>query len=167
MNIKQIIKKYEKYLKEDKYQDLFEECTDISERAALIDFLYAKCGINFLEYMTTIPKNLFSTTNEVTSVSIPDTITDIGEGAFQNSSVSKVRLPNTITKIPAKLFSGCENLHKIFIPDSVVEFSRDVFKGTPDDLVIGATFRGDPEQAFKFPSSEIDFYKQHMKFKRG
>lgn len=166
MNIKVLIKKYEKYLKEDKYQELFEECKDADARAALVDFLYAKCGINFLDFMTTIPNGLFALTNDITSVNIPDTITDIGEAAFANSKVNKVRLPNTITKIPAKLFSGCENLHRIFIPDSVVEFSRDVFKGTPDDLVIGANFRGEPEQAFKFPSSEIDFYKNHMKFVR-
>lgn len=117
--------------------------------------------------MTEIPKGLFASTKDITTVNIPDNITRIEESAFENSSVSKVRLPNTITKLPSRLFSGCMNLHKVFIPDSVVEFSRDVFKNTPDDLLIGANFRDNTEEAIKFPASEVDFYKRHMKFKRG
>ena len=166
MDIRQLVKKYEQYLKNDDYDGLFAACKDPSERKDLIEFLYNNCGINVLEHMTSIPSEMFRDVN-VSTIRIPDNITAISDKAFINSSVSKVILPKTIKKLSNKLFMNCPNLHKIFIPDSVVEFGSNVFSGTPDDLLIGANFRTDNASKLRFPQSDIDFYRKHLRFVKG
>lgn len=165
MDIREIIKKYEKYLKEDNYDGLFSACKDKDERKELLEFLYNKCAIDVLPQMTSIPSKMFQDV-EITSIRIPENITSIGDRAFRGSTVSKVILPNTISKLPEELFTNCFNLHKIYIPNSVTEFSQNVFQGTPDDLIIGVDQRTDASSKLRFPQSELNFYKQHLRFRR-
>ena len=167
MDIRQLVNKYQQYLKNDDYDGLFAACKDSNERKDLIEFLYNKCGIDVLPYMTSIPPKMFQNVEGISQIRIPDNITDIGERAFIGSLISKVVLPNTIKKLPMGLFENCFNLHKIFIPDSVTEFSQNIFKGTPDDILIGANFRSDNASKLRFPQSELDFYRQHLRFRRN
>lgn len=167
MDIRQLVKKYEQHLKNDDYDGLFAQCKDSNERKDLIEFLYNRCGIDVLPYMTSIPSKMFQNVEGISTVRIPDNITDIGERAFIGSLISKVVLPNTVKKLPMGLFQNCKNLHKVFIPDSVTEFAQNVFYGTPDDILIGANFRSDNASKLKIPQSELDFYKQHLKFRRN
>ena len=166
MNIRELVKKYEKQLKTDDYDGLFSECRDLQERSELLDFLYGKCGIDVLPLMTSIPSQMFRNTQQIYTLVIPENITSIGDRAFANSALSKVVLPETISKLPVGLFQNCANLHKLWIPDSVTEFAQDVFSGTPSDLLLGANSRTDAASKLRFPQSELDFYRQHLKFKR-
>lgn len=166
MDLRELVKKYEKYLKTDDYDGLFSACKDQEERQELLDFLYGKCGIDVLPQMTSIPSQMFKNTRYIQTLAIPSNITSIGDRAFAGSAVSKVILPNTINKLPVGLFQDCSNLHKVFIPDSVTEFAQNVFAGTPDDILIGANMRPDKNNQLRFPQSELDFYRNHLKFKR-
>ena len=52
---------------------------------------------------------------------IPDTVKEIGEGAFgcQDSKLTEITLSSSLTKIPRSAFSGCKRLKRIIIPTSV------------------------------------------------
>lgn len=166
MDIRELVKKYEKYLKADDYDGLFRDCKNSDERQELLDFLYDRCAIDVLPQMTSIPSQMFRGTEKIRSLTVPENITSIGDRAFADAAFEKVILPSTISKLPVGLFSGCRNLHKIWIPDSVTEFAQNVFQGTPEDILLGANQRTDSKNKLRFPQSELDFYKKHLKFKR-
>lgn len=55
-----------------------------------------------------------------TSIVIPDSVTWIGEYAFEGSPyLTSVTLPNSITYIPRSAFNCCYSLKSIVIPSSV------------------------------------------------
>lgn len=67
--------------------------------------------------------------NQITSISLPNTIRNIGWGAFMNcTSLEYIDLPNQITEIPASAFVGCANLKSINIPESVTSIGKNAFE---------------------------------------
>lgn len=50
-------------------------------------------------------------------------------GAFSNSSITSITIPNSVTKIGAYAFADCENLTTVDIPNSVTIIERDLFSG--------------------------------------
>lgn len=65
-----------------------------------------------------------------TFVSIPDGITEIGEGAFaDNKTLKSVEIPIGIEEIAYNAFGGCTALENVSIPDSVVKVGPGAFKG--------------------------------------
>lgn len=63
-------------------------------------------------------------------VKVPDGITRIGTGAFWNNlSVTKIILPESVTCICGDAFVYCENLKVVNIPESVCEMGDDPFAG--------------------------------------
>ena len=76
------------------------------------------------------------------NTTIPNSVTYIGEGAFNNcSSLTTINIPNSVTYIGSYAFSGCSSLTTINIPNSVTAIGYDAFSGTswydnqPDGLV--------------------------------
>ena len=97
--------------------------------------------------------------SEVTSVTIPETVTKIGNYVFSMSySLKSVTLPDSLESVGIKAFEDCKSLETVVFPDHLVTFESHAFKGTPwldaqrakDPLVIvngalidGTTFEGD------------------------
>ena len=82
-----------------------------------------------------------------TFVSIPDTVTTIGEGAFAgNTTLQRVELPSGLQEIQYNAFGGCTALMNVTIPDSVTKVGPGAFKGcsalTMADLGKGITSWG-------------------------
>jgi len=90
--------------------------------------------------VTTLDGYLLSQNAEITTVVIPDTITDFGatgvsatnasSGAFKDSAVETVVLPEGMTTIPAAAFNGAKNLKSVNIPASVETIGVNAFRQT-------------------------------------
>lgn len=64
----------------------------------------------------------------IKSIQIPETVTVIGEGAFEDCvELEKVNLPNKITVINSYTFSGCKKLSEITIPSGVTYIGMEAF----------------------------------------
>lgn len=80
--------------------------------------------------VTEIERGAFWWCDSLTSVTIPDSVTKIGMWAFFNcSSLTSVTIPDGVTKIEHQLFEECSSLTSVRIPDSVTEIDCNVFYG--------------------------------------
>ncbi len=93
---------------------LFQNCASL----ATVDF--GPC--------TTINTREFEGT-ALTDLTIPDTVTTIGQYAFRNClSLTRVHLPEGLEQIQNYTFSGCTALESVDIPDSVTGFLGNCFE---------------------------------------
>ena len=79
-----------------------------------------KVTINGEEYtVTAIADQTFRNSN-ITTVSIPNTVTAIGTEAFRGCDrLTEINIPDKVTEIGGGLFNGCSSLTKVNIPSSV------------------------------------------------
>lgn len=64
------------------------------------------------------------------SVSLPDSITELGKRLFENSkALEKVKLPSGVTELPPYLFAGCSALSKVTMPGKLESLPEGLFKG--------------------------------------
>lgn len=65
----------------------------------------------------------------LTSVTIPNSVTSIGEGAFQNcTSLTSVTIPNSVTSIGNSAFGSCSSLTDVIIGNSVTSIGNYAFE---------------------------------------
>lgn len=57
------------------------------------------------------------------------TVTSIGYGAFSNSSVISVTIPNSVTSIGWNAFYKCSDLISVTLPNSITSIGRETFRG--------------------------------------
>lgn len=68
---------------------------------------------------------------KVESVTIPDTVTELGVDCFSGCKyLKKVRLSKNLKYLSASAFRGCKSLKTVKIPDSVTEICSMAFSGT-------------------------------------
>jgi len=88
---------------------------------------------------------------KVESVSIPDSVTSIGERAFEHcEDLKSITIPNSVKSIGMGAFSGCGSLTDITIPDSVVTIGDGAFSFCENltNVTIGNNVKSIGEQAF-------------------
>ncbi len=68
----------------------------------------------------------------LTSVTIPNSVTRIGYGAFGScSSLTSIEIPNSVTIIDYNAFNGCSSLTSVTIGESVTSIGNWAFKKCP------------------------------------
>ncbi len=68
----------------------------------------------------------------LTSVTIPEGVTNIASGAFWHSkNLAEVSLPSTLTTIEGFAFNDCQSLEKINFPESLTSVGNSAFTDTP------------------------------------
>lgn len=88
-------------------------------------------GKNYV--VTIINSSAFYKCQELASIIIPSSVTEIGIGAFYGcSALSNVTIPNSVVKIWKLAFSHCENLATVIIPSSVTEIDGSAFESCPN-----------------------------------
>ncbi|MCD7837576.1 MAG: fibronectin type III domain-containing protein, partial [Clostridiales bacterium] len=102
--------------------------TEISENA------FASCALTEItipDTITAIGESGFGGNSQLETVVISDSVESIGYGAFSNcTSLTDITLPNGLTEIAEFLFYNCSSLESITIPDGVTYIGAGAFVWT-------------------------------------
>ena len=106
----------------------------LEEAAAVSDLGYALSQsaitsfdeFKYFKNVTTIGRNSFLGCEGLTSFSVPDFVTAIGEQAFDCSGLTSISIPNSVKSIGFAAFSS-SRLTSVIIPNSVTSFGPQVF----------------------------------------
>jgi len=102
--------------------------------------------------VTAIGSNAFAYCENMSSISIPNSVTTIYSQAFLWClSLTSVTIPDGVTSIDDEAFKNCGMLRTINMPDNVPYIGRDVFYGTKwlDDQPDGVVYAGKVAYAYK------------------
>jgi hypothetical protein len=80
------------------------------------------------EESTLIPREKFNNRSEITSATIPDSVTKIGNFAFAGTKLREIVIPDSVTKIGYSAFNSCK-LTSVVIPDSISTIDSATFSG--------------------------------------
>lgn len=73
---------------------------------------------------------VISDCKKLNRITIPDSVSEIGEGAFCNCVLlDEVEIPDSVEKIDDCAFRGCASLEKVVIPSSVKDLGWGLFDG--------------------------------------
>ena len=106
----------------------FGNCTRL--KRVDISSIKAWCGIAFHESANPLCEgaDLYLNNEKVENLVIPDSVTSIGDYAFDNcTSLTSITIPDSVTSIGDHAFDDCTSLTSITIPDSVTSIGGYAF----------------------------------------
>ena len=105
--------------------------------------------------VTAIGYGAFQERENITSVTIQNTVTSIGECAFTRcADLTSITIPNSVTNIEGGAFAYCRNLATIKIPEGITSINVDTFSGSGlTNLIIPDSVTSIGQGAFAFCDS--------------
>ena len=92
---------------------------------------FSNCGLTSITIpnsVTSIGDEAFCQCYDLTSITIPNSVTSIGPSTFYYcSGLISITIPNSVTSIGTYAFSGCSGLSSITIPNSVTSIGNWAF----------------------------------------
>lgn len=76
-----------------------------------------------------IADDAFRDCTELLKVLIPDTVTKIGDGAFENCGLTEVLIPASVTELGIGAFAYCTDLTAVTLPDDLKTIGTSAFYG--------------------------------------
>ncbi|MDO4281889.1 MAG: leucine-rich repeat protein, partial [Peptococcaceae bacterium] len=100
-----------------------------ADGSQLISYPAASDGDSFSvpNGVTTIQDGAFGGTTTLTSITIPDSVTTLGEWCFADSALTNITLPASVTSLGSYAFRGCTGLTAISIPESITTLPAGLF----------------------------------------
>lgn len=87
-------------------------------------------SVSIPDSVTSIGNRAFSNNEKITSIDIPKSVTSIGAAAFaQCTGLTSIVIPDGVTVIDESTFAGCTSLKSVTIPDSVTTIAGGAFSG--------------------------------------
>ncbi len=121
--------------------------------------LTALTSVELGDGIRTIKDMAFANTG-ITGISIPDSVTEMGWGAFQMcGSIESIDLPAGISEIAPRVFWGCNNLSSVSIPENVRIIGQEAFSscGSLSGVTVeGSNLSRIGKHAFEYDSSLKD-----------
>lgn len=103
-------------------------------------------------------EGIFRSDKNLVSVTLPESLTDLGNSTFDCSNLTTINLPEGLTSIGQRVFSGCSSLANIKLPEGLTSIGREAFEGcsslTSVNLPEGVTSIG--QEAFSKCTSLSD-----------
>ena len=105
-------------------QGVLEEVNGISENVSEVEIPAKVNGIEVKE----IAKEVFSDQTHLTKLTLPDSVTILGyKMCYGCTNLEEVNLGNSITVIPDSAFEKCSSLRTISLPESLVQIRSNAF----------------------------------------
>ena len=88
------------------------------------------------EGMTKIGNKCFYDCSQLTNITLPSTLKEIGDNAFSNTNITTIIIPEGVTKIGNNCFNNCSQLTNITLPSSLKEIGDNAFSNTKITTII-------------------------------
>ena len=93
--------------------------------------------------VVSIGDEAFADCRNLTSVTLPNSITSIGNSAFSRCfTLNKINIPESVTNIGQYAFNACISLMNLTIPSTVTTIGTNAFSHIPNLIYDGADFYG-------------------------
>lgn len=102
--------------------------------------------------VTYIGEKAFKNASGLESITIPNTVKSIGGYAFYNSGLKSISIPDSVTSIESYAFSYCPNLTEVELPNKLSVVSHALFWGSSNITEVTL-----PESAKTIENSAFDF----------
>ena len=103
---------------------------DVPDESAYYEF--GSGGLHTVKYTlkdpTSIGNGLFKYTSYLLSVTIPNSVTSIGESAFDSCGLTSITIPNSVTSIDDAAFFNCNSLTSVIIGNGVTSIGQQAFQ---------------------------------------
>lgn len=94
-------------------------------------------------------RNAYACEN-LTAIDLPEGLEYIGEAAFNSCGLTSITIPGSVTEIGELAFFGCENLKTVAIKEGVSSIGRDAFNGCTalESVAFPSSLKGIGNNAF-------------------